>query len=68
MMARHRVVQWANRRHMTMLLVCWLAGAATANGQILLTGEPGGKGAQSLAVTANLISPNHAHAALRIAS
>ena len=57
MMARYRVVQLANRRHMTMLLVCSLAGAATANGQILLTGEPGGKGAQSLAVTANLISP-----------
>jgi len=64
MMARPRVVQLANRRHMTMLLVCWLAGAVTADGQILPTGEPGGKGAQSLAVTANPMSPNHAHAAL----
>jgi hypothetical protein len=41
----------------TLLLVCWLAGAAPASGQVLLTGEPGGAGAQSVAVTANLISP-----------
>lgn len=40
----------------TMLLICWLAGA-TASAQVLLTAEPGGSGAQSLAVTASLISP-----------
>jgi hypothetical protein len=44
-------------RQMTLLLVCWLVGAVTAGGQVLLTGEPGGSGAQGAAVTANLISP-----------
>lgn len=39
-----------------LLLVWWLAGA-TASGQVLLTAEPTGLGTQSVAVTANLISP-----------
>ncbi len=44
-------------RQVALLLVFWLVGAVTASGQVLLTGEPGGSGAQNVAVTANLISP-----------
>jgi hypothetical protein len=43
-------------RQVTLLVVCWLAGAVTASGQVLLTGETGGSGAQAVSVTANLIS------------
>lgn len=57
MMNTHRLAHLATIRLVTLLLVCWLAGDVTAHGQVLLTGEPGGSGAQNLAVTANLISP-----------
>jgi hypothetical protein len=42
---------------MRWLLVVWLAGAATASGQVLITGETGGAGGQALVATANLITP-----------
>jgi hypothetical protein len=44
-------------RTVTLLVVCWLAGLVTASGQVLLTGEPGGTGAQGVTVTGNVISP-----------
>jgi hypothetical protein len=40
------------------VLVLWLAGAATANGQILLTAETGGAGSHAIAVAANRIAPD----------
>jgi hypothetical protein len=44
-------------RHLTLLVVCWLAGAVASSGQVLLTGETGGSGTQAVAGAANLISP-----------
>jgi hypothetical protein len=44
-------------RHVARLAVCWLVSAVAASGQILLTGETGGSGAQAVTVTGNLISP-----------
>jgi len=43
-------------RHLTALLVYGLLGETAANGQVLITGEPGGSGAQAVVATANLIS------------
>jgi hypothetical protein len=39
-----------------LLVVCWLASPVTAGGQVLLTGETGGSGAQAVATAVNLIS------------
>lgn len=44
-------------RHVTLVIVCWLAGPVTARAQVLLTGEPGGSGAQGVTVAGNVISP-----------
>lgn len=44
-------------RRMALLMVCWLAGIATARGQVLVTGETGGSGGQAVVVAANLLAP-----------
>ena len=38
------------------VLVCWLAGTATARGQVLVTGETGGAGGQAVVLAGNLLS------------
>ena len=43
-------------RHISVLLVCWLAGTATARGQVLVTGETGGAGGEAVVLAANLLS------------
>jgi hypothetical protein len=44
-------------RHAAVVLVCWLASLVTASAQVLITGEPGGSGAQGVMVSGNVISP-----------
>ena len=39
-----------------LLLVCWLAGTATAGAQVLVTGETGGAGGQAVVLAGNLLS------------
>jgi len=45
-------------RALLALFVCWLAGAVTASGQILLTAETGGAGNQAVTVAANRLAPS----------
>lgn len=44
-------------RHLAVLLVCWLIGAATASAQVLVTAETGGADGQAVMASANLITP-----------